>query len=255
MESKSGDIITVHNLVKKYGNLTAVDSISFNVKNDEIFGILGPNGAGKTSTLEMIEGIAPVTSGKITVDGIDSTHNPDAIKNKIGILLQENAFFDFLSIKEILVMFRGFYENTDDPNQLLEFVELKDKANNRLSELSGGQKQRFAISVSLINNPKIVFLDEPTTGLDPQSRRHMWDLINTIRGQGKTIIITTHYMDEAQKLCDRIAIMDNGKIITLDTPNNLIDQLIGRGFKAKKVEKEATLEDVFIDLTGKKLRE
>ena len=157
MESKSGDIITVHNLVKKYGDLTAVDSISFNVKNDEIFGILGPNGAGKTSTLEMIEGIAPVTSGNITVDGIDSTHNPDAIKNKIGILLQENAFFDFLSIKEILVMFRGFYDNTDDPDQLLEFVELKDKANSKLSELSGGQKQRFAISVSLINNPKIPY--------------------------------------------------------------------------------------------------
>lgn len=249
------NIIEVKNLTKKYNKLTAVNGISFEVKKGEIFGILGPNGAGKTTTLEMIEGLRPIDNGEVHIDGINVQHEPNKIKAMIGVQLQASAFFDFLKLTELLSFFGSLYNRKVDPLEILSEVELKEKARSQVKTLSGGQKQRFSIASALVNEPKVLFLDEPTTGLDPQARHHLWNLIRQIRDSGKTIVITTHYMDEAEVLCDRVAIMDAGKIIKLDTPDNLVDRLIKKGFKKKKVEKQANLEDVFLDLTGKLLRE
>ena len=248
-------IITVDQLVKTYDGKNVVDGVSFEVKKGEIFGILGPNGAGKTTTLEMLEALRPIDGGVATIDGIDVAKKPKDIKNIIGIQLQSTAFYDKLTLREQLKMFGSLYGRTVDTEALLAKVQLTEKAKNYVEQLSGGQKQRFAIASTLVNNPKVLFLDEPTTGLDPQARRNLWDLIKEIRDEGITILLTTHYMDEAELLCGRLAIMDSGKIITIDTPHNLIQQLLARGFKKEQVVEQANLEDVFIDLTGKAIRD
>jgi ABC-2 type transport system ATP-binding protein len=252
---KENKIISVKNLVKNYGDFQAVKGISFDVFEGEIFGLLGPNGAGKTTTLEIIETLRDKTSGEIIVDGFDVDKDPSAIKQRIGVQLQAAGYYPNLNLTELIELFCGLYGIDVKPMEMLDKVSLRDKARAKYKELSGGQKQRFSIATTLINNPRIVFLDEPTTGLDPQARRNLWDLITTIRNNGTTVVITTHYMDEAEVLCDRVALVDNGKIVVIDTPNNMIDELVNSGFERKKEVKKATLEDVFIQLTGKAWRE
>jgi ABC-2 type transport system ATP-binding protein len=248
-------IITVKNLVKNYGNFQAVKGISFDVYEGEIFGLLGPNGAGKSTTLEIIETLRQKTSGQITVCGMNLDKEPENIKKIIGVQLQSSGYYPGLNLVQLIQLFAGLYNEDIKPLELLELVNLTDKAKNKFKDLSGGQKQRFSIATTLINKPRIVFLDEPTTGLDPQARRNLWDLIKNIRVQGTTVIITTHYMDEAEQLCDRIAIMDEGKIIALDSPDKMIDDLVATGFERPKQVKAANLEDVFIHLTGKDIRD
>jgi len=248
-------IISVHNLVKNYGEFKAVKGISFEVYDGEIFGLLGPNGAGKSTTLEIIETLRQKTSGTVLVNGLDLDKSPEAIKKIIGVQLQTAGFYPNLKLTELIHMFGGLYQTEVDPIELLEKVNLVDKAKAKFKELSGGQKQRFSIATTLINKPKIIFLDEPTTGLDPQARRNLWDLIKEIRDNGTTVIITTHYMDEAEILCDRVAIIDSGEIIAINTPNELIDELVASGFEKIKEIKKANLEDVFIARTGRALRE
>lgn len=247
-------IIGVRNLTKKYGQFEAVKGISFDVHEGEIFGLLGPNGAGKSTTLEIIETLREKTSGEVTVNGFNLDEDPNEIKKVIGVQLQASGFYPGLTLVELIQLFSGLYNRDVDPLTLLKTVNLEDKAKNKYKDLSGGQKQRFSIATTLINKPKIIFLDEPTTGLDPQARRNLWDLITDIRKQGTTIIITTHYMDEAEVLCDRVAIIDAGKIIALDTPDKLVDNLVATGFERPKEVKKANLEDVFIHLTGHDLR-
>lgn len=249
------NIIDVHGLTKRYGDQTVVKGIDFSVEKGEIFGILGPNGAGKTTTLEMLEALRTIDDGTAVIDGIDVAKHPKKIKDIIGIQLQSTNFYDHLTLTEQLKMFASLYGSKVDVATLLAKVQLTEKAKNYVEQLSGGQKQRFAIASTLVNSPKVLFLDEPTTGLDPQARRNLWELIKQIREEGVTIVLTTHYMDEAELLCDRLAIMDNGQIITTDSPHNLIQQLLKRGFKKKQVVEQANLEDVFIDLTGKAIRD
>jgi ABC-2 type transport system ATP-binding protein len=247
-------IISVKNLVKNYGNFEAVKGISFDVYEGEIFGLLGPNGAGKSTTLEIIETLRPKTSGEVIVDGFNLDQHPNEIKKIIGVQLQTSGYYPGLNLVELIELFSGLYNREVDPMELLESVNLKDKAKSQFKQLSGGQKQRFSVATTLINEPRIIFLDEPTTGLDPQARRSLWELILNIRKRGTTVIITTHYMDEAEYLCDRVAIIDSGKIVALDTPDMLIDNLVATGFERIKEVKKANLEDVFIDLTGHELR-
>lgn len=247
-------IIKIDSLVKQYGKLEAVKGISFDVYEGEIFGLLGPNGAGKSTTLEIIETLRPKTSGTIIVDGYNLDENPTVIKQMIGVQLQSSGFYPGLNLIEIIQLFNGLYNRKANPLELLKLVDLEDKAKSKYKELSGGQQQRFSLAVTLINDPKIIFLDEPSTGLDPQARRNLWDLIKKIQASGTTVIITTHYMEEAEYLCNRVAIIDEGKIIAVDTPDKLIDQLIASGFERKKEIKSANLEDVFIQLTGKELK-
>ncbi len=248
-------MIEVKNLKKRYGDKQAVNGVSFTVKKGEIFGILGPNGAGKTTTLEMMETLRPIDSGTVKIDGIDVAKNPQAIKYLIGVQPQTPAFQDKTRLTEVIEMFAAAYGEKVDPMQFLRDVELEDKAKSYVENLSGGQKQRLSITTALVHGPKVFFLDEPTTGLDPQARRHLWDLIEQVRSKGISVVMTTHYMDEAEILCDRIAVMDDGQIVAIDTPQNLIKQLLGRGFKKKQKVQQASLEDVFIDLTGKALRD
>ncbi len=251
----SRTIISVTDLVKNYGAFQAVKGISFEVAEGDIFGLLGPNGAGKSTTLEIIETLRPKTSGKVFVDGLDLDGQPAEIKKRIGVQLQSSGFYPNLNLLELIDLFCGLYNRNVDAMELLDSVNLRDKAKAKIKELSGGQKQRFSVATTLINDPKIVFLDEPTTGLDPQARRNLWELIRNIRSRGTTVIITTHYMDEAEYLCDRVAIIDAGKIVALSSPDQLIDDLVEGGFVRQKVVKRANLEDVFINLTGKTLRE
>lgn len=248
-------IISVENLVKNYGSFEAVKGISFDVYENEIFGLLGPNGAGKSTTLEIIETLREKTEGKIMVDGIDLDKHPQEIKKIIGVQLQTSGYYPNLNLIELIDLFAGLYNRKINAMELLDRVNLRDKAKAKVKELSGGQKQRFSIATTLINDPKIIFLDEPTTGLDPQARRNLWDLVKQIQSRGTTVIITTHYMDEAEYLCDRVAIVDSGKIVALNTPDKLIDELVATGFERPKEVKQANLEDVFIHLTGKSLRE
>lgn len=248
-------IIQVKNLHKKYGDFEAVKGISFDVYENEIFGLLGPNGAGKSTTLEIIETLREKTSGEVFVNGLNLDESPNEIKKIIGVQLQTSGYYPGLNLAELIVLFSGLYNEDIDPMTLLDKVNLRDKAKAKFKELSGGQKQRFSIATTLINRPKIIFLDEPTTGLDPQARRNLWDLIRDIRSQGTTVIITTHYMDEAEVLCDRVAIIDSGKIIALNSPDGLIDELVATGFEKPKEVKQANLEDVFINITGRHLRD
>ena len=248
-------IISVKGLRKNYGSFEAVKGISFDVHEGEIFGLLGPNGAGKSTTLEIIETLRSKSSGEIIVAGFNLDSHPNQIKQIIGVQLQTSGFYPGLKLTELIQLFSGVYNQPVDAMELLRLVNLEEKAKSKFKELSGGQKQRFSIATTLINKPRIIFLDEPTTGLDPQARRSLWDLIRDIRAKGATVILTTHYMDEAEQLCDRIAIMDEGKIISLDSPDKLIDDLVASGFERPKQVKLANLEDVFIHLTGKDIRE
>ncbi|HET6863697.1 MAG TPA: ABC transporter ATP-binding protein [Candidatus Saccharimonadales bacterium] len=246
-------IVKVDNLHKSYGSKEAVRGISFEVKKGETFGILGPNGAGKTTTLEMIETLRTIDEGKVTVDGVNVAEHPQKIRYMIGVQTQSTAFMDKVKLTELLEQQAAAYAERIDPMELLRQVDLEEKASSYIEDLSGGQKQRFSIAAALVHRPKVFFLDEPTTGLDPQARRRLWDLIRKVRREGMTVILTTHYMEEAEELCHRVAIMDEGKIVALDSPKNLIKQLLGRGFKKERRVEQADLEDVFLDLTGKRL--
>lgn len=249
------NILTVKDLVKTYDDVPAVDGISFTVKRGEIFGILGPNGAGKTTTLEMIETLRPIDGGSITIDGLNVAKEQEKVKRIIGVQPQSPAFQNKQKAKEIIEMFAAAYGEKVNPIEFLDDVQLREKANAYAEDLSGGQRQRLSIATALVHKPKVFFLDEPTTGIDPQARRNLWDLIREVRDKGVTVIMTTHYLDEAELLCDRVAIMDHGKIIALDTPKKLIKQLLERGFKKEVRVEQANLEDVFIDLTGRGLRD
>ncbi len=300
-------IVEVSGLVKRYGDVTAVDHINFGVAAGEVFGILGPNGAGKTTTLEMLEGLRRPDAGAAVVDGIDVRENPREVRARIGVQLQQAGFLDRLTVLETLRLFASFHRTALPPDAILRRLQLDEKRRARVETLSGGQQQRLSIAVALINDPRIVFLDEPTTGLDPQARRALWEVIASFRREGRTVILTTHYMEEAQQLCDRVAIMDHGEIVAEDAPRALIRahtpgttvavtldggevrfealpgvraversdgevvlftsdplqtvhalmELKGSGqavLHQLRVE-EATLEDVFLHLTGRRLRE
>ncbi len=302
-------VVEVVNLVKSYGPLVAVDDVSFSVEPGEIFGVLGPNGAGKTTMVEMIEGLRKPDSGFIRVLGIDALKEPGRIKELIGVQLQTTTLYENIKVGEAIELFGSYYPRSIPCARLIEEVSLTDKKDSRVKQLSGGQKQRLALALALVNDPGVLFLDEPTTGLDPQARHNVWTMITDLRKKGKTVILTTHYMEEAEELCHRVAIMDHGKIIALDTPDNLIvgtglesrveiigapqslrsvlretdlpakisedgNKLLLHTRKASQVLKEvsriaaehdidlgsisvkkATLEDVFLTLTGRQLRE
>ena len=252
MSNKS--IVYVEGLVKSYDGKNVVDGITFEVKKGEVFGILGPNGAGKTTTLEMLEAIRPIDGGRALINGIDVSEKPYEIRRIIGVQPQSPSFQDKTKLSELIELFAAAYGEKVNPIEFLKDVNLESKKDSYVENLSGGQKQRFSIAAALVHDPLVFFLDEPTTGLDPQARRNLWGLIREVRDRGVTVIITTHYMDEAEILCDRIAIMDAGKIVQLDTPKNLIKQLLARGFKKEQHVEQANLEDVFIDLTGKELK-
>ncbi|MFU8795854.1 MAG: ABC transporter ATP-binding protein [Dehalococcoidia bacterium] len=302
-------VVEVEGLVKSYGSLVAVDDVSFSVDEGEVFGVLGPNGAGKTTTVEMIEGLRRPDRGSIRVLGIDALREPERIKELIGVQLQTTSLYDRIRVGEAMDLFAGYYRKAVPTATLLEEVSLTDKAVSYVSELSGGQRQRLALALALVNDPTVIFLDEPTTGLDPQARRGVWATIIDLRKKGKTIILTTHYMEEAEELCRRVAIMDRGKIIALDTPRALVagagldsrieidrvpgalrdlldeadlpvrvsedgDRIVLHTGRPSQVLKEvtriaaehdielesisvqkATLEDVFLAMTGRQLRE
>ncbi len=302
-------VIQVSNLAKFYGTITAVDGISFEVTQGEVFGMLGPNGAGKTTTVEIVEGLRPADSGTATVLGIDVSRNTRAVKERIGVQPQSPALFPSLTVRETIQFFASMYPKSLPSSRIIELAALEASRNVQFKNLSGGQQQRLSVSLAFVNDPEIIFLDEPTTGLDPQARRTMWDVIETFRHTGKTVVLTTHYMEEAQRLCDRIAIMDYGKIIAMDSPQGLIEANIRESaiqFKMKdypgdeaitslpdvsKVHRDgddiivytnnipsaiagllgmasqrstelselfvrqATLEDVFLKLTGKRIRD
>jgi len=219
-------IIECEHLTKRYGDLIAVNDVTFSIEKGEIFGLVGPNGAGKTTLIEMIEGLRTPDSGSIRALGLVPTRQDDELKEKIGVLLQTTSIQPNLKVKESLKLFASFYQHAlDNTEGLLRTLSLEDKANSRFKKLSGGLQQRVAIALALVNDPEILFLDELTTGLDPQARRNMWELVETVRAQGKTVFLTTHYMEEAEKLCDRVGIIDYGKIIALDTPRKLVDNM------------------------------
>lgn len=222
--SQTEAAIAVANLRKQYGATKAVDGISFEVRAGEIFGMLGPNGAGKSTTIEMIEGLRKPDGGTITVLGMAQPRQAQAIKDRIGVQLQTTGLYPQLTVTEVLNLFRTFFpgHKTLTAEELIKLVDLEEKRNTRSKQLSGGQKQRLSVALALVNDPDLVFLDEPTTGMDPQARRQVWDVINELRRRGKTILLTTHYMEEAQHLCDRVAIMDHGHILELDTPAGMV---------------------------------
>ncbi len=302
--------IVIEGLVKRYGDLTAVDGLDLDVQRGECFGLLGPNGAGKTTTIEILEGLNEPTSGKVEILGRTWDRHPDELRARIGVALQETKLFDRLTVEETLQVFTTFYSDRTIPvGTLLAEMQLEEKRATWVTKLSGGQRQRLAVALGLVGDPEVLFLDEPTTGLDPQSRRALWDTIAALRSRGKTVVLTTHYMDEAERLCDRIAIVDHGKRIALGTPAQLIDRIGGahlveittnpplppealadvRGVRAARVQgdglalsidephvalpaliarlvergaqptrlvsRTATLDDVFLTLTGRSLRE
>ena len=214
--------IEVERLVKHYPSVKAVDDVSFSVAAGEVFALLGPNGAGKTTTTEIIEGLRQPDSGSVRVLGLDSSRQDDAIKQRIGIQLQTTALYQKLTVREIVALFGSFFARALPPDEVIAMVSLQEKAETRSKQLSGGQRQRLAVAIALVNDPEIIFLDEPTTGLDPQARRRMWEVIENLRGRGRTVFLTTHYMEEAERLCDRVAIMEHGKVIALGTPQDLI---------------------------------
>lgn len=248
-------ILKVRDLKKVYDGKAVVDGISFEVAPGEIFGILGPNGAGKTTTLEMIETLREIDGGEVILDGLNVAKQSNEVKAVIGIQPQSPAFQDKTRLVELIQLFAAAYGEKVDPMEFLNDVQLGEKSKAYAEQLSGGQRQRLSIAAALVHSPKVFFMDEPTTGLDPQARRNLWELTQRIRDRGVTVVMTTHYMDEAELLCDRVAIMDKGKIIAMDTPKNLIKSLLAKGFKKEQQVEQADLEDVFIDLTGKALRD
>jgi ABC-2 type transport system ATP-binding protein len=227
-------VVKVEHLVKSYGTLKAVNDISFDVRQSEVFGMLGPNGAGKTTTAEILEGLRPADSGSVTVVGLDISKAPSRIKQKIGIQLQAPSLMPLLTVQEILEMFGSFYQKSLPAEEMLELLSLKDSRKTLVKNLSGGQQQRLSVAMALINDPEIAFLDEPTTGLDPQARRSLWNVIENMKAKHKTVFLTTHYMEEAERLCDRVAVIDFGKIISLGSPH----ELITRYFKEKAIQFE-----------------
>jgi len=251
----STSIVKVHDLHKSYDDNEVVKGISFEVKKGEIFGILGPNGAGKTTTLEMMEALRTIDKGTVTIDGVNVAKDPQKVRYMIGVQLQSTAFMDKVKLTELLEQQAAAYGEKVNPMEFLEDVNLREKASSYAESLSGGQRQRFSIAAALVHQPKVFFMDEPTTGLDPQARRNLWNLVKQVSSKGITIILTTHYMEEAELLCDRVAIMDKGNIIAMDSPKKLVKDLLAKGFKKKQHVEQADLEDVFIDLTGKDLRE
>jgi ABC-2 type transport system ATP-binding protein len=309
MDISPNRVIEVSNLVKSYGIVTAVNQISFEVTQGEVFGMLGPNGAGKTTTVEIVEGLRIADSGTVTVLGIDVSKDATAVKERVGVQSQSPALFPGLRVREIVSFFRSLYKKSIPTSQIIALASLQESQDVLFRNLSGGQQQRLSVALAFVNDPEIIFLDEPTTGLDPQARRSMWEVIETFRRAGKTVVLTTHYMEEAQRLCDRIAIMDYGKIIALGSPQHLIesnikesaiqfkmkdypgDQALSRIPGVSKVVQEggdiivytnnipsvisgllamaaqrsdelselavrqATLEDVFLKLTGKRIRD
>ncbi len=252
-------IIEATNLEKHYPcpeksgeTFAAVNNINLSINTGEIFGLLGPNGAGKTTTLEMLEGLSVIDGGDVLVDNIDVKKNPYQVKKIIGVQLQSNEYFDRLNLSDLLLLFANLYSTSIEPKALLTRVNLEDKLFALPDDLSGGQKQRFSIACALVNNPKILFLDEPTTGLDPQAKRNLWNLAKDLNDEGMTIVLTTHNMEEAEYLCDRIAIMDKGSIIALDTPQQLI---LDYAPKPQEIPLHGNIEDVFLALTGHGLRD
>lgn len=248
-------IVKVVDLHKSYDEKEVVKGISFDVAHGEVFGILGPNGAGKTTTLEMMEALRPIDKGTVTINGVDVKKDPQKVKYMIGVQLQSTAFMDKVKLTELLEQQAAAYGERINAMEFLGDVDLQEKASSYIENLSGGQRQRFSIAAALVHQPKIFFMDEPTTGLDPQARRNLWELVQNVSKKGITIILTTHYMEEAELLCDRVAIMDEGQIVALDSPKNLVKQLLAKGFRKKQRVEQADLEDVFIDLTGKELRD
>ena len=252
-------IIEATNLEKHYPcpeksgeTFAAVNNINLSINTGEIFGLLGPNGAGKTTTLEMLEGLSVIDGGDVLVDNIDVKKNPYQVKKIIGVQLQSNEYFDRLNLSDLLLLFANLYSTSIEPKALLAKVNLEDKLFALPDDLSGGQKQRFSIACALVNNPKILFLDEPTTGLDPQAKRNLWNLAKDLNDEGMTIVLTTHNMEEAEYLCDRIAIMDKGSIIAQDTPKQLI---LDYASEPPETPKHGNIEDVFLALTGHGLRD
>jgi ABC-2 type transport system ATP-binding protein len=302
-------VIRVRGLVKRYGDVRAVDGIDFDVAAGEVFGLLGPNGAGKTTTVEILEGLRTPDGGEATVLGVDVARAADSLKPRIGVSLQTAALYPKLTVVELIDLFRSFYSNARPTEELIAALELGERRNAQTRELSGGQRQRLAVALALVNDPELVFLDEPTTGLDPAARRSLWDRIRELKAAGRSVLLTTHYMEEAEVLCDRLAIMDHGKILEMGTVNELIarhfneravrfDRVDGLGeaelaalpavssvkqdadesllyttdvaatigallelAEARDLEpqnlgvRRATLEDVFLDLTGRALRD
>ena len=228
-------VISVDTLRKTYGDLVAVDGVSFEVRAGEVFGLLGPNGAGKTTTVEVLEGLRQPDSGAVTVLGIDAIRRPDDLKPRIGVSLQTAALYPKLNVVEVLELFRGFYPSGRPIEELVELMDLGEKRTTRTQELSGGQRQRLSVALALVNDPELVFLDEPTTGMDPAARRMLWDVVLSLKGRGRSVLLTTHYMEEAEVLCDRLAIMDHGRILESGT----VDELVSRRFHERAVRFDA----------------
>ena len=248
--------LRVKGLRKAYDDVVAVDGLDLEVHTGECFGLLGPNGAGKTTTIEICEGLLPADSGSVEVLGRRWESDADELRELLGIQLQETQLSEKLSVDETLTLFQSFYRDARDVGEVIDQVELGEKRHSRVGGLSGGQKQRLAVACALVGNPQLLFLDEPTTGLDPVSRRQMWDLIAKFQAEGKTILVTTHYMEEAERLCDRVAIVDHGHVIALGAPSDLIESVDLSHLPPPEPRKtSATLEDVFVSLTGRTLRD
>jgi len=248
--------LAVHGLRKSYDDVVAVDGLDLEVRTGECFGLLGPNGAGKTTTIEICEGLLSRDSGDVVVLGQTWEENANDLRQRLGIQLQDTQLAEKLTVRETVDLFRSFYRKSRDANEVIDIVQLAEKREARVGTLSGGQKQRLAIACAMVGDPELLFLDEPTTGLDPQSRRQLWGLIEDFRSTGRSILLTTHYMDEAERLCERVAIVDHGHVIALGSPAELIEK-IGSQHHPPPVQRttSATLEDVFVVLTGRTLRD
>ncbi|MFL5621677.1 MAG: ABC transporter ATP-binding protein [Gemmatimonadaceae bacterium] len=248
--------LRVENLRKAYDDVVAVDGLNLEVRTGECFGLLGPNGAGKTTTIEICEGLLAADSGTVEVLGRCWESDARDLRELLGIQLQETQLSEKLTVDETLTLFQSFYRDARDIGEVIDQVELGEKRSSRVGGLSGGQKQRLAVACALVGNPQLLFLDEPTTGLDPQSRRQFWELIEKFQAEGRTIVITTHYMEEAERLCDRVAIVDHGHVIALGTPRELMESIDVSHLPPPEPRKTtATLEDVFVSLTGRTLRD
>jgi ABC-2 type transport system ATP-binding protein len=252
----SAPALRVQGLRKAYDDVVAVDGLDLQVQTGECFGLLGPNGAGKTTTIEICEGLLSADSGSVEVLGRHWESDARDLRELLGIQLQDTQLSEKLTVDETLTLFQSFYREARDIGEVINQVELEEKRDSRVGALSGGQKQRLAIACALVGNPQLLFLDEPTTGLDPVARRQLWELISKFQAEGKTIVLTTHYMEEAERLCDRVAIVDHGHVIAMGTPRDLIDSVdVSRLPPPEPRTTSATLEDVFVSLTGRTLRD